>query len=218
MGFIFTGGIIFWRRSKVFACASLVAGLGYGVLMSITRIVQGAHFLSDAMWSLGILWMTLSFLYYFIFQPPRTDSRPHKELTPLQKRRLGRGVGLFFLILFLLYLTRRPFYKDHRYSLEIPKEVNQIVVHTNLKWSEVDLYFEDRTTLSSRLEARGFGLPKAKHRLESTFHIDNHTLYLEYKVNKKGYFVELVENTNFRLPQRLQGKITGLPLATTVKN
>jgi membrane-associated PAP2 superfamily phosphatase len=30
-------------------------GLGYGTLMSTARLLQGAHYVSDAFWSLGVM-------------------------------------------------------------------------------------------------------------------------------------------------------------------
>ena len=49
------------------------AGLGYGGLMSITRVVQGAHFAADTVWSLGIMALTAQVLYYFVLRIPARD-------------------------------------------------------------------------------------------------------------------------------------------------
>jgi len=45
-----------WRRSL------LLFGVGYGLLMGVARIATGYHFLSDILWSGGIVWLTASAL------------------------------------------------------------------------------------------------------------------------------------------------------------
>ena len=44
----------------------LFLGLGYGTLMGIGRIVQGAHFASDVLWSAGFVYFTGVGLYYLL--------------------------------------------------------------------------------------------------------------------------------------------------------
>ncbi|WP_339746782.1 phosphatase PAP2 family protein [uncultured Rubinisphaera sp.] len=45
-------------RKRAWRIGLLSSGLCYGSLMSISRIVQGGHYLSDTIWSLGILYAT----------------------------------------------------------------------------------------------------------------------------------------------------------------
>lgn len=48
-----------YRRSRpVLARRWLAGGLIFGMLMSYARMAQGGHFLSDCLWSLGIVWLT----------------------------------------------------------------------------------------------------------------------------------------------------------------
>jgi len=42
----------------------LLAGLAYGSLMGVARMVQGAHFLSDIAWSAGFVYLTALALFY----------------------------------------------------------------------------------------------------------------------------------------------------------
>ena len=52
------------RRSRAKALAFLIAGLGYGSLMGLARMIQGAHFLSDILWAFGFVYLTgLALLY-----------------------------------------------------------------------------------------------------------------------------------------------------------
>lgn len=47
-----------YRRKKPGTARNwLIGGMIFGVLMSITRIIQGAHFLSDNLWAFGIVYL-----------------------------------------------------------------------------------------------------------------------------------------------------------------
>lgn len=48
---------IYRRRKPGIARNWLVGGMIFGVLMSLTRIIQGAHFLSDNLWAFGIVYL-----------------------------------------------------------------------------------------------------------------------------------------------------------------
>jgi membrane-associated PAP2 superfamily phosphatase len=47
--------LIYRRKDRRRAYAWLAGGLLFGIVMSIARITQGAHFLSDALWSFGMV-------------------------------------------------------------------------------------------------------------------------------------------------------------------
>jgi len=69
--FLFTPYFIFRRRDWRWATFFLMLGLGYGALTGFARMAQGAHFLSDVVWSAGFVYLTgLAFTYLM-----RVDSR-----------------------------------------------------------------------------------------------------------------------------------------------
>jgi len=74
MGFIFLSLCFLRRRSRAVAASGLIAGIGLGGVVSAGRVVQGAHFLSDAVWSLGIVIIVSAALYYLILRIP--EDRP----------------------------------------------------------------------------------------------------------------------------------------------
>ena len=49
---------------KRWAVVALTLGMGYGLLMGVGRIVQGAHFASDVLWSAGFIYLTGILFYY----------------------------------------------------------------------------------------------------------------------------------------------------------
>ncbi len=66
-------GFLFLHRNRVKAALAFIAAGIFGTLMSITRIVQGGHFFSDAMWSLFILYIVAFAFYYWILKIPARD-------------------------------------------------------------------------------------------------------------------------------------------------
>ena len=62
--YLFAPYLLFLKRSRAKAAAVLAVGIGYGSLMGYARIAQGAHFLSDVVWSFGIVYLTTHAVFY----------------------------------------------------------------------------------------------------------------------------------------------------------
>ena len=154
IAFTLTSGIVFWQRSRKFALTSFALGMTYGLLMSSARIVQGGHFLSDAFWSLGVVWFTVISLYYFVFQPPRREYNPIANYTKRQKWKIVASTTIFLAVLSIFIWTRRPFYKDHIGSFEILTNVKQLNIHLPDKWKVQTPIFEVRQNGIFFLEIR----------------------------------------------------------------
>lgn len=57
--FYLTAPYFIYRRSRPRRGAGwLAGGLVFGLLMSVARIAQGGHFLSDCLWAFGMVWLT----------------------------------------------------------------------------------------------------------------------------------------------------------------
>lgn len=56
--FLATPWFIYRYRRSVLAQCWLWVGIGFGVLMSIARMAQGGHFLTDCLWAFGVVWLT----------------------------------------------------------------------------------------------------------------------------------------------------------------
>jgi membrane-associated PAP2 superfamily phosphatase len=58
------------RRARWWSLFFLALGLGYGSIIGLARIIQGAHFLSDVVWAGGLVYLSGLFFYY-ILRPDR---------------------------------------------------------------------------------------------------------------------------------------------------
>ena len=54
------------RRKPRAAALWMTGGLVFGIMMSIARITQGGHFLSDTLWAWGVVHLTAVTLYYLL--------------------------------------------------------------------------------------------------------------------------------------------------------
>lgn len=109
MGFVFLSMAGFRRHSKALAYGGVATGVVLGGLLSAGRVVQGAHFVSDTVWSLGIITMVATALALYL-PHPRPESESQKA-EPLPRR---RKIGITFAVLVAVvvisvgFLTRRP--------------------------------------------------------------------------------------------------------------
>ena len=207
IAFTLTSGIVFWRRSRKFALSSLSVGLAYGILMSIARIAQGGHFLSDALWSLGIVWLTLIALYYFVFQPPRTENNPVSAFSKQQKWKITGGTAIVLAILTFFVWTRRPFYKDHNGSFNFSTDIKQLNLHLPEKWKFGQPVFEQRDNGKFQLIIQGFAPPHTTHYLTFTTVTEESALTLQFNENIVGYHRDFEKILVLRLPEHIKVNI-----------
>jgi lipid A 4'-phosphatase len=61
--FLMVPAFVFYRRRRGLYYGLIVWGLLFGVLMSSARIAQGSHFLTDVLWSAGLVYLSAALLY-----------------------------------------------------------------------------------------------------------------------------------------------------------
>lgn len=57
---------VYRRKNQRVARLWLIGGLSFGLLMSVARIAQGGHFLSDNLWAWGMVHLLAVALYYLL--------------------------------------------------------------------------------------------------------------------------------------------------------
>jgi membrane-associated PAP2 superfamily phosphatase len=62
--YLLTPYFLLRRRSRWKAAGVFAGGMVYGSMMGYARVAQGAHFPSDVLWSLGIVYLTALALFY----------------------------------------------------------------------------------------------------------------------------------------------------------
>lgn len=203
MGYVFVSLLALRRRAPGAAIAGAVFGLGYGSLLGVCRIVQGAHFVTDVLWSLGIVALVAASLYYFFLpDPERMQAAPGRQ-------RFVAAVGTLALIgIVLLFLTRRPFFETHLEKAAAGPEVRrvQIVVEGPMESSKIR--FDDKPSVRLRVQARGFGWSLSKVGFKIERRRRNGTLLILLKTERKGYFAEFTQQVAVTAPARLKDRLS----------
>ncbi len=200
IAFTLTSGIVFWRLSRKFAILSLSVGLIYGILMSLARIVQGGHFITDAMWSLGVVWLTLTTLYYFVYQPHRTEQNPVMRFTLKKKLNVSIGVILFLSVLAIFTWMRRPFYKEHNSVFKIEKDVSQLEFFIPEKWKMKPVKYEASKNGEFLLLVKGFAPPYTTHYLSYSIAKIEDLIKVHFNESVEGYHREFRHTFELKLP------------------
>jgi hypothetical protein len=214
MGFLFCSLLVFRRKNALLAWAGVITGLVLGGLLSAARVVQGAHFLSDTLWSLGIVLMVTILLYYIVLKIP--VARP-ATITKMAKgrRRLLWGISILVgIVMTLGFFRHRPYYKDHRLPLEIPARAKRILLKTSLDIAALKVQYSDAVQSQLIMTARGFAWIDARHYLHPKIQYQNRVLVIDLKVKKSGYFAELTYEVTIILPKIFENQIDVLNFST----
>ncbi len=210
MGYLFTLLFFLRKKNKLIAYLGGSFGVGYGVMISAARVVQGAHFVQDAIWSAGVLWLVAIFLNYFVL---RIEEAPPPQIYEGQwGKKLGYGflVALVVSTITVLFMTRRPYYRSYDVALPLPAGVERLKIKSNFTWEIDRVRFDDQPQPHVRLDAKGFGWTNVYH----YFYTDSRSqgqgkvqVYL-LEVFTRGYFSELNHDLTLYLPKERKNRLT----------
>ena len=207
MGFLFCALMVFRKHHRWLAYTGAALGLSLGTLLSIARIVQGAHYLSDTLWSMGILLIMPLVLYGLICQKTAVSAPLPKTLTRPKKILLWVALALSLILMTGGFLLHRPFYKDHVTGLKLPPQVSRIILQVNTELQTSTVRFLDIETPRIVLTGRGFAWINAKHKLRRHRDLQDTKLVLGFKIEKSGYFSELTHELVIQMPKDLQDSV-----------
>jgi len=203
MGFTLVSLFGFHRRSRLVAYAGGGTGLLLGSALSATRIIQGAHFLTDTLWSLGFNLMVATALYYLVLAIPAGRVRPQAV-----KMQPGRRMGLLVVMAVALALavgafaTRRPFYETYTYPVTIPADTDTLIVRINADPERFNVNYHIGGDSWVRLDAHGFGWMHFDHRVSFDTDRTARTMILDYQVERISYFAELYHAIHLQIPHQ----------------
>lgn len=76
--FLCVPSLVYRRRRPLLAAGWLVGGVMFGGAMSVARIVQGGHFLSDTLWAFGLVWLTALILAALFLRDDDTEGETQR--------------------------------------------------------------------------------------------------------------------------------------------
>ena len=211
ISYLFVSLIIFYPKFPRIALSVAALGLGYGGLMSLARIGQGAHFPTDTFWSLGIVLLLTVLLYYFIF-PPSQVPFAQWVLDKKQKRQGQVGLVLVLAAMVFFFLTRRPFFEDYKHSFALSPEIQTIHLQTNIDWEDITIHALEGEQGFIQTLVRGFGWPAATHEVKMEGFLQAEGIYyIDYQLISQGYFAEQRLATSIYVPERLTDTVIAVP-------
>ena len=208
MGFIFVSLIYFRRKSIATAWIGGIGGIAYGSIMSIARVVQGAHFVTDCIWSFGVIWMVATLCYYFVLRIPSAERKTPRHLTRKQKLVVSVIGAALSVALVLVFLTRRPFYETYYFHLgPITPEISELRVGLENGYDRTAIRHTDQHPPMVLIHARGFSWTRASE----TPHIVSERSTKDvreaiYRMEPHGYFSELTYEVEVLIPAHLKDK------------
>jgi len=208
MGFIFVTLIYFRRQSPALAYTGAATGLVYGTIIGVTRTVQGAHYPSDSLWSLGVILIVSVALYYLILQVPKPRRVNRREISPLRQRLAVGLLAATAVVVTVAFLMHRPFFSTYRFDLPINPATSRIVVSTRDKFTNVQVNYRKGAHPQMRVDAHGFAWTSARHRLEKSIRLEGSQVLLDLDIRRKGYFAELSHELYLELPERYKDRIS----------
>ncbi len=209
MGFVFLSMAVFYRRNKLLACFGIGTGIALGTLLSAARVVQGAHFLSDTVWSLGFITMTATALCMVPSRPGAGHRTAH-----VRGGLVGRRLWMTLIVVAILglvatgFLTRRPFYKSKDYRFDLTNQIKRIELEINAEPERVHLSYGAVSSPRLRVEVHGYGWVKFKFDMSFKAVARENTLRLVLHSDPRSYFAELDYTLTLLLPLNLKDRIT----------
>jgi lipid A 4'-phosphatase len=202
MGFVFLSMIGFRREKKVLAVGAAAAGIVLGVLLSACRIVQGAHFLSDTIWSLGIITMTFT-LFEVYLAPVSGEARTTADGRMTRNRRIWitSAVVVGALLMAGGFLTRRPYYSTLVYPLALTPAVEGVRIRINADPERVTVRYDAPPAGRLQVDAHGFGWLKFDYHLGFDARTVGRNLDISLEVKARSYFAELDHALTLTLPR-----------------
>ncbi len=211
MGFVFLSLVAFRRRSKVLAYGGVAVGIGLGFLLSAARVVQGAHFLSDTIWSLGIVGMVATAL--IVYLPHGRAAAPDTDvgrMSPWRKTWITIGTLLALAVIVGGFMTRRPFYKSMDFPLKLTPATEILRININMDPESVSVHYADQAFGRLKVAAHGFGWMEHDYQMGFGSRNGEKALDVTLHIETRSYFAELDHALTVVLPTGLKDRVAVL--------
>ncbi len=185
-----------WARAAAYA--SLAVGIGFGIVLGLSRIRAGAHFASDVFWSAGFVWLSSLALYqglkvYVPITPPQLSDAERKK----KARRATLLVGVALPVITVGLMLATPYISHKEFYSALPElhAAKTRVVTASLDKATVTLTTHT-DTFSVRFRVNAFGFPNSK--IWYTWQAADTA---RYTIGHTGWFTEVRNNITVQLPK-----------------
>lgn len=191
---------IFRRGRRGLRYGALYAAVGFGLLIGVARVVAGAHFPSDVLWSGLIVFFLAWFLYYFVFNIPAREDAGEAPVQSHPRWAFWLYGGLTLCVC-AGGLLAAPVYHHYAYHQDLLAHLPPARVRLSIDRAAVTLQFTAEDAMTIRGTSHGFGLhgSRVHHRLEEG--ASNDPARWRFELKPDGLFTELKTDLSIRLPR-----------------
>ncbi|MBN1670702.1 MAG: phosphatase PAP2 family protein [Kiritimatiellae bacterium] len=182
------------RRRPGPARALLGLGLASGLLMGLTRIVQGRHFASDVLWSAGFVYLAALFCHHVLLGLTTPGSPPRGSLRAL-------AASVLVLALAVGGLLASP-YADSRVDRVPKREAStNLVLTVYCAAGDIELLpaAPGAAPLSVAADWRGHGWPGSRVAVTLDVTAEGDATRVDYAARRRGLFLNLGGTTQVAL-------------------
>lgn len=209
MGFSVISLVFVVRRSKKIAYSGLAAGMGLGIMLSAARMVKGAHFTTDMIWSLGFVSMTATALYYCIQRiPARSSGIPRAAMPKGKKAGIILIAALAAALISGAFMTRHPFYKTLEYQASLDIGIRRIVIRMDGEPEQLAVVPGNADKAVLRMYTHGFGWAWVDYEIRPKIDHGEDTLTFALDIEARSYFAELDHSIEVILPKNRKDEIS----------
>jgi len=198
VGFAF---IAFWflcrRRNRLLGWLTLYGTLLFGSLIGFSRIADGAHFLSDVLWSAWIpIWVAI-ILYHQMY----TLEESKKTVKGMSGQTMAFTVIAIIMVIYSLTLfpvEEKPLTS----SVDVTPGLTAVCLVGD--FSELHVKPSAKSTeMKVTYQGKGFGLAGS----HINFELNNSAQVLRYEFEKNGFFSEWYSKLSLDIPGQFAGKL-----------
>lgn len=200
MGFyLSTPYLVLRRRRRGLAMAFLGAGLGVGALLGVARMMAGGHFLSDVVWSGGMVWLVALALHRWLTPDLALEEPPPPEVLVRDRRkaRLATALGGGSLaLLTTAALLATPYFSSKTLVLTSAELAADPAVRWEVALDRATLQIEAGAGLEAAWQVRAFGFPTSRFGMVYRHQGDAAVISFD----QLGWFTERRAEVRLRLP------------------
>lgn len=209
VGYIFCVFYFIWRRKrKALSFAALLSAMLFGSFIGWGRLLGGAHFLSDVLWSAYLSFLPAWWLYYFVLNIPGHEEAARHETAPAIRWPAMVRITAFVALIVGGSLMATP---HNKVILHGSKSLRGLSPDTTIRIevanAHIDALFEPTRSVLVRGEVESFGW--ARSRIVDRFiqDLDAEPPIVHYRLDRKGLFTEYDAQLELRLPSVYPGRI-----------
>ena len=189
---------LFRRKKRFLSFSALVISILLGTGMGIARMLAGAHFTSDVIWSGCLIFLVSWLLYYFVLNiPAREDSEDERARTPKTLTLIG-GIALVVGIIVGALLATPVYEEIHDASHILTTDEEPVPITITCQECELTIHYMDIEEISVDGTSEGFGWTGS----DVDFELIQTNNFILLTQEQEGFFTELATRLDIKISPR----------------